>query len=83
MSEEQELSPEVVKALHAGRKIEAIKILRAQRGLDLAEAKEQVDLYIAEHPQPLARRQHREMNLIPLFLAAAIAIAAYIAFEYL
>ena len=76
MSEQQELSPEVVKALQAGRKIEAIKMLRAQRGLGLAEAKEQVDLYIAGHPQPLTRRQHREMNLVPLFLAAAIAVAA-------
>lgn len=83
MSDDDELSPDVVKALHAGRKIEAIKMLRAQRGLDLAEAKEQVDLYISEHPQPQSRRQRREMNLIPLFLAAAIAIAAYVAFEYL
>ena len=83
MSEEPELSPDVVESLRAGRKIEAIKMLRAQRGLDLAEAKEQVDLYIEEHPQAQSRRQHREMNLIPLFLAAAIAIAAYIAFEYL
>ena len=51
MSEDTQLSPDVVKALRAGRKIEAIKMLRMQRGLDLAQAKAQVDLYIAEHPQ--------------------------------
>lgn len=83
MSEERELSPDVVQALQAGRKIEAIKMLRAQRGLDLAEAREQVDLYLAEHPQHHRGRQHSEMNLIPLLVAAAIAIAAWFAFEHL
>lgn len=83
MSEETELSPDVVKALRAGRKIEAIKMLRMQRGLDLAQAKAQVDLYIAEHPEHNPRQQHSELNLIPLLVAAAIAIAAWFAFEYL
>lgn len=83
MNEEKELSPEVVEALHSGRKIEAIKMLRAQRGLDLAEAREQVDLYVTEHPQKQPGRRHSEMNLIPLVVAAAIAITAWLAFEYL
>lgn len=83
MSEETELSPDIVKALRAGRKVEAIKMLRVQRGLDLAQAREQVDLYIADHPQHNPRQQHSQLNLVPLLVAAAIAIAAWFAFEYL
>jgi hypothetical protein len=83
VSDEQELSTEIVDALEAGRKVEAIKMLRVQRGLGLAEAKEQVDLYIAEHPQQHDRRQQSGLNLIPLIVAAAIAVLAYFAFENL
>lgn len=40
---EQPLEPEVLAALEAGRKIDAIKELRAQRGIGLKEAKEIID----------------------------------------
>jgi ribosomal protein L7/L12 len=74
---------DVKRALHAGRKLEAIKMLRVQRGLDLAEAKRQIDTYVAQHPELIRKHKHSEMNLIPLVVAAAIAIVAYLAFEYL
>jgi CHASE3 domain sensor protein len=38
-----EISDDVIAAVDAGRKIEAIKILRAETGLGLAEAKDVVD----------------------------------------
>ena len=44
-----ELEPEVLKALNSGRKIEAIKTLRALRGIGLKEAKELVDAYSDQH----------------------------------
>ncbi len=51
MSGLHQLEPEVQSALNAGRKIDAIKILREQRGIGLKEAKEIVDKY--EDQQPL------------------------------
>ncbi len=44
------LSLAAVAALHAGNKIEAIKITRIETRLDLKEAKDLVDAYLANHP---------------------------------
>ena len=41
--EEQELSPEIYQLLAQGRKIAAIKLIREETGLGLAEAKEIAD----------------------------------------
>ena len=83
MTDAADLGADVKRALRAGHKIEAIKRLRQQRGLDLAEAKRQVDTYIAGHPEQFRKHMHSELNLIPLVVAAAIAIVAYLAFEYI
>lgn len=45
-----ELPHKAVKALANNRKIEAIKILRKEKGIGLKEAKEQVEAYIAGDP---------------------------------
>lgn len=50
MSESSPLPAEVVNAIHAGRKIEAIKLLREDRNLGLKEAKQAVDAYIRANP---------------------------------
>lgn len=50
MSESPQLPAEVVNAIHAGRKIEAIKLLREARGLGLKDAKHAVDAYIRKNP---------------------------------
>ena len=47
---DDELSTEVQNLLAAGRKIDAIKQVRAEQGLDLKEAKELVEAYVARHP---------------------------------
>jgi ribosomal protein L7/L12 len=39
-----------IAALHRGDKIEAIKIVREEHGLELKSAKELVDEYVATHP---------------------------------
>ena len=44
MAEEQELSPDVYQLIAQGRKIAAIKLIRAETGLGLAEAKEIADV---------------------------------------
>lgn len=49
MSESVEFEPEVLTALNAGRKIDAIKALRSLRGIGLNEAKVLVDRYVDEN----------------------------------
>jgi ribosomal protein L7/L12 len=41
---------EAVSALHRGNKIEAIKIVREQQGVDLKEAKQRVEQFLRAEP---------------------------------
>ena len=50
MSDEPRLSEAVVACIESGRKIEAIKLLREESGVGLAEAKQAVDAYVRRHP---------------------------------
>jgi len=50
MTTEIALPADVIAALEANRKIDAIKLLRTQRGIGLKEAKEQVEAYLAQNP---------------------------------
>lgn len=45
-----DLPTAAVSALNGGNKIEAIKIVRRERGLGLKEAKDEVDAYVRAHP---------------------------------
>ena len=38
-------------ALKQGKKLEAIKLLRAERGIDLKTAKQRIDAYASRNPQ--------------------------------
>jgi ribosomal protein L7/L12 len=49
LSTHVEFEPEVLTALNAGRKIDAIKALRSLRGIGLKEAKELIDSYADTH----------------------------------
>jgi len=51
MTSSTELEPDVIAELNNGRKIAAIKKLRASRNIGLKEAKELVDEYLATHPE--------------------------------
>ena len=44
-----DLSDEIIAALLGGRKIEAIKLLRKERGMDLKAAKEAVEAWLKSH----------------------------------
>ena len=50
MQDQTGLPPEVINALWAGKKIDAIKLLREQHNIGLKEAKDMVDQYIASDP---------------------------------
>lgn len=58
-----EFEPEVLSALNAGRKIDAIKTLRSLRGIGLKEAKELIDNYVDEHASEGASVQKVESNV--------------------
>lgn len=79
---ESALPAEVVEAIHANRKIEAIKLLRDSRKLGLREAKEAVEGYIAERNPPMAPRRRVTTitglgSLIWLGMGLLAAYAAY------
>jgi ribosomal protein L7/L12 len=44
-------SDAAIAALQQGNTIEAIKIVRTERGLGLKESKDAVDAYVREHPE--------------------------------
>lgn len=50
MSSEIEIPEEVIAEIKANRKVSAIKMLRKHLDVDLKEAKEIVDTYIAQNP---------------------------------
>jgi hypothetical protein len=60
----RELPADVRDAVHANRKIEAIKLLREQQSLGLKEAKEIVDAYIDENRHVIGdQRSSRESGI--------------------
>ena len=50
MPDLETLPPEAISALRAGKKIDAIKILREQKNIGLKEAKGMVEQYVASDP---------------------------------
>jgi hypothetical protein len=79
---EDELPPEVIEAVREGRKLEAIKILREDTGLGLANAKVLVDRVARVHgprkPIPsFADQPQRLSYLVKSLLMIFVVIAAY------
>lgn len=81
---EATLPLDVVDALRAGRKIEAIKRLRDHRGLGLKEAKQTVEAYAKAHPDLVPDRPSgAEFGLGRLVLLGIVLAAGYAAYQYL
>jgi hypothetical protein len=81
MNPELELSAQVLNAIHAGRKIDAIKLLRKERGLGLKEAKDIVDAYTMANPQLVVQRRSSG-GTGAIMVVLAIAAAAYAAYRF-
>ena len=81
---DSELPQDVVRAIDAGRKIEAIKLLREATGLGLANAKVLVDRAsrqrAGQNPQPGLPDQ--ETGLPRLIKSLLVAIAIYAFYRY-
>jgi hypothetical protein len=83
MNSEPELSADILAALRANRKIEAIKLLREQRDLGLKEAKHIIDIYIAKQPSSSAGRSRQsEFGIARLLFAGVVTAAIYALYRY-
>jgi ribosomal protein L7/L12 len=76
----QPLPTDVVAAIQQGNKIEAIKRLRATRGIDLKDAKDLVDAYVRADPLLARKYQSQAANARPLLW---LIIAAALVFGWL
>lgn len=80
---EDDLPADVLKAIKQGRKVVAIKILREQTGIGMANAKVLVDRASAKYnPRPPRQTLMRDYNpvntrLIGMFFLLAASFAAY------
>ncbi len=76
--------PEVIAALHRGRKIEAIKLLRQHAGIGLKDAKDAIDAYQREqrrlYPHAVARDRAlwRDPTALLIVFALAVTVAWWV-----
>ncbi len=71
---EDEPSTEVQNLLSAGRKIDAIKLVREEQNIGLKEAKEWVDDYVARHPERFPKPEASSGGRFLMWAAILIAI---------
>ena len=84
MSEPPELPANVITAIQAHRKIEAIKLLREAKGIGLREAKEIVEAYIKASPHlEINKRSGSRSPMSPLILFVLLAVVGYLAYHLL
>lgn len=80
---EDDLPPDVIRAIERGRKIEAIKLLRESTGLGLANAKVLVDKAARRHGPPSAavpgfvEEETNVTSLLKALLLVVIVFAGY------
>jgi ribosomal protein L7/L12 len=77
------LSVAAISALHRGNKIEAIKLVRKERGIELKEAKDVVDEYVRTQPSlqatfAAAQAQSGRTALLWLAILIGAAILLYV-----
>ncbi len=81
MDNDDQPSAEVIKLLQAGRKIDAIKQVRAEKGLDLKEAKDIVDKIVADNPQ-LYAKSNQDSNSGRFIVYALVIMAILLTYEF-
>ncbi len=83
MTDSNELPADVIAAIRANRKIEAIKLLREARGLGLKEAKHAVEAYIRDNPDAVDSAPGlEESGVNPLLVLVILAILGYLAYRF-
>lgn len=82
MASDSELPQDVLAAIRANRKIDAIKLLREQRGLGLKEAKHIVDAYVLKHPSEAFHEAPKaESGTGRLVLGVILLVMGYAAYR--
>lgn len=71
-----------VAALHEGRKIHAIKIVRRERGVELKAAKDEVDAYIRSQPALEAELDARQAAATRALLGWVAGVALVLVVLY-
>ena len=79
MNSTADLPTAVIGAIKAGRKIDAIKLLREARGLGLKEAKHAVDAYIRLNPS----LQQPQPNTNGLVFVVFLLLLGYVCYQLL
>jgi len=79
MNSTPRLPEQVISQIRAGRKIQAIKLLREARGIGLKEAKQAVDAYMRENPSP----QQPKSSGNGLVLIVSGLLIAYLVYQFL
>jgi hypothetical protein len=71
------LRAEAIKALEAGRMIEAVKIVRQETSLGLKESKDLVDAYLAANPhtRPVTKPLSAGQKTLGFLIVAGIVLA--------
>ena len=82
MNNETELPPDVIEAIQANRKITAVKLLRAQKNLDLTEAVKLIDKYYEENPGLINRKSRSETGVGRLILIIIVIAVLYALYQY-
>lgn len=85
MSDPYDLPPEVIAAIQAGRKIDAINRLREATGLGLADAKTVIDRAHAQRPKVALRSSPTRNDtgmprLVVLLSVVAVVVVVYYLF---
>jgi hypothetical protein len=85
MTEEEQLSPEIYQLLAAGRKVEAIKLIREETGLGLAGARGLVDALSGyegpvDTPPPMMTEEGGAGGLMAIVIASLLAFLVYVFF---
>lgn len=81
----QPLPVAAIAALHKGNKIEAIKIVRSERNIQLKEAKGAVEGYLRSQPAlqaSLAAKQVEALRSALRWLFIVVALAAMVYFSF-
>ena len=79
MNSTPRLPDQVISQIRAGRKIQAIKLLREAQGIGLKEAKHAVDAYILANPSP----QQPKSSSNGLVLIVSLLLIAYLVYQFI
>jgi hypothetical protein len=82
MKNETELPADVIEAIQDNRKITAVKLLRAQRNIDLKGAVELVEKYYEENPGMIGRSSSSETGIGRLILLIIVIVVLYALYQY-